>query len=76
MEWKNLIINVIAIFAGLFIYIGISYTKWGKKHSDMQFFIMLVSILSPVVIVGLIRHFVEMAGVNLWMILCVRHAII
>lgn len=58
MEWKNLIINVIAIFAGLFIYIGISYTKWGKKHSDMQFFIMLVSILSPVVIVGLIRYFV------------------
>lgn len=58
MDWIGLIINVVAIFVGLFIYIGISYTKWGKKHSDMQFFIMLVSILSPCIIAGIIRHFV------------------
>lgn len=58
MDWIGLIINVIAIFVGLFIYIGISYTPWGKKHEDMQFFIMLASILLACVIAGVIRYFV------------------
>lgn len=58
MDYIGLIINIAAIFIGLFIYIGISHTAWGKKHEDMQFFIMLVSILLACAVAGLIRYFV------------------
>ena len=58
MDTANMIINVIAILAGLTIYIGISNTKWGKAHSQYQYTIMLVAILLAVVIGGLIRWLV------------------
>ena len=50
-----MLINVAAIVSGLFIYIGITNTKWGKEHTDIQYFIMLVSILCAVLVGGLIR---------------------
>lgn len=58
MDWIGLILNIAAIFAGVFIYIGIAHSKWGKKHENIQFFIMLVSILLACLAVGIIRYFV------------------
>lgn len=55
MDTTNMLINVAAIVSGLFIYIGITNTKWGKEHTDIQYFIMLVSILCAVLVGGLIR---------------------
>ena len=50
MDWSGMIINVIAIFAGLFIYIGIINTKWGKEHEDIQYAPMLVAIIAACLI--------------------------
>lgn len=58
MDTVNMIINVIAILAGLTIYIGISNTKWGKAHQHYQYAIMLGSILLAVLIGGFIRWLV------------------
>ena len=55
MDTVNMIINVIAILAGLTIYIGISNTKWGKAHQEYQYATMLGAILLAVLIGGLIR---------------------
>ena len=58
MNTVNMIINVIAILAGLTIYIGVSNTKWGKTHSQYQYAIMLGAILMAVLIGGFIRWLV------------------
>lgn len=58
MDTVNMIINVIAIVAGLTIYIGISNTKWGKSHQQYQYAIMLGAILLAVIIGGFIRWLV------------------
>ncbi|SFI12913.1 hypothetical protein SAMN04487830_12417 [Pseudobutyrivibrio sp. OR37] len=55
MDTVNMIINVIAIMAGLTIYIAISNTKWGKAHQQFQYAIMLGAILLAVFIGGFIR---------------------
>ena len=55
MDTVNMIINVIAILAGLTIYIGICNTRWGKAHQQFQYMIMLGAILMAVLIGGLIR---------------------
>ena len=44
MDWLNMIINVIAIFAGLGIYLGVMHTKWGREHEGYQYAIMLAAI--------------------------------
>ncbi|MBR1622627.1 MAG: hypothetical protein IJ675_01775 [Pseudobutyrivibrio sp.] len=58
MDTVNMIINVIAILAGLTLYIGVSNTKWGKAHSQYQYAIMLGAILMAVLIGGFIRWLV------------------
>lgn len=58
MNWLNLIANFIAILAGLFIYIGIMNTPWGKKHQDIQYGIMLAAVLGACLIGGLIKWLV------------------
>ena len=55
MDTMNMIINVIAILAGLFLYICISNSSWGKAHADLQYAIMLGTILFAVLVGGLIR---------------------
>lgn len=55
MDWLNMIINVIAIFAGLGIYLGVMYTKWGREHEGYQYAIMLAAILAACLVGGLLR---------------------
>ena len=55
MDWMGLIINLIALFAGLFAYIGITKTPWGKAHEDMQYFMMLLAVIAAVLIGGALR---------------------
>ena len=59
MDTVNMLVNVAAIFSGLFLYIGISNTKWGKEHSDYPYAMMLVSILFAVLVGGLIRWLIN-----------------
>lgn len=50
LDWAGLIINVAAVFIGLFIYLGVVRTRWGREHFKYQFFIMLVCLLAAVLI--------------------------
>ena len=58
MDTANMLINVVAILAGLFLYIGITNTKWGKEHESIQYAIMLGTILFAVLVGGFIRWLV------------------
>ncbi len=58
MEWINLIINVAAIFVGLFIYIGVMNTKWGIEHEGYQYAIMLAAMMGACLAGGLLRYLV------------------
>ncbi len=60
MDWTGLIINLIAIFAGLFIYIGISNTQWGRDHEEYQYAIMLAAVLAACLIGGVLRMVILM----------------
>lgn len=55
MDWLNLIINVIAIFAGLAIYLVIQNSKWGKEHTQYQYAVMLGAILLACIVGGILR---------------------
>ncbi|MCR5452753.1 MAG: hypothetical protein K6F00_09020 [Lachnospiraceae bacterium] len=55
MEFKEVLINVAAIFAGLIIYIVIMKTPVGKKHENMQYLIMLIALIGAVIVGYLIR---------------------
>jgi hypothetical protein len=55
MNTVEFIINASAIFSGLFIYMGIMRTKWGKDHANYQYAIMLVSVLLAALIGGILR---------------------
>lgn len=55
MNYINLIINVVAIFSGLTLYIIISNSKWGKSHEQYSYGIMLAAILFAVLVGGFIR---------------------
>ena len=55
MDWLGLTINLVAIFVGLAIYIGIGHTKWGKEHTEYQYAIMLAAILAACVVGGVLR---------------------
>jgi uncharacterized membrane protein len=56
MEFTEVIINVAAIFAGLFIYILIMKTPLGKKHDDLQYLIMLIALIGAVIVGYIIRR--------------------
>ncbi len=58
MNWSGLIINLVAIFAGLAIYILIMNSKWGKEHEEIQYAIMLVAVLAACLIGGLLRFII------------------
>ena len=57
LDWQGLIVNIIAIFAGLFVYIGIANTKWGREHEEYQYAFMLASVLGACIVGGLLRAF-------------------
>ncbi|MCR5195523.1 MAG: hypothetical protein K6D38_04345 [Pseudobutyrivibrio sp.] len=59
MDTANMLINVVAILSGLVLYIIVTNTKWGKKHEDIQYAIMLGTILFAVLVGGLIRWLVR-----------------
>lgn len=58
MNTANMLINVAAILAGLMFYILITNTKWGRKHEDYQYAIMLIAIMAAVLLGGLVRWLV------------------
>ncbi len=45
LDWIGLIGNFIAILFGLALFIIITNTKWGKKHTKHQYAIMLFCVL-------------------------------
>lgn len=55
MDWTGLVINLVAIFAGLGIYIAIVRSKWGEAHQGYQYAIMLGTILLACIIGGVLR---------------------
>ena len=59
MDTANMLVNVVAIIAGLVLYIFITNTKWGKKHEDIQYAIMLGTILFAVIVGGLIKWLIK-----------------
>ena len=59
MDWFNLIINVIAIFIGLGVYLIIMHTKWGREHEQYQFAIMLAAVLAACLVGGILRVAVQ-----------------
>lgn len=63
MDWKNLIVNVVAIFVGLTIYIFLMRSEWGKKHNDIQFAIMLFTVLLACLIGGVVRGLLTYSGI-------------
>ncbi len=58
MDTANMLINVIAILAGLALYIGIMNSKWGKEHQEYMYAIMLGTILFAVLFGGFIKWLV------------------
>lgn len=63
MNWIKLILNVAALFAGLFIYIGMVSSKWGKEHTNLQYFLMLTAVLAAVLIGWLLQVIFRAAGI-------------
>ena len=55
MEFTKVIVNVAAIFAGLAIYILIMKTPFWKKHDDLQYLFMLISLIGAVIVGYLIK---------------------
>ena len=55
MNVVEFIVNVTAIFTGLFIYIGAIRSKWGKEHEQHQYAIMLGAVLLAALIGGFLR---------------------
>ena len=56
MDWLGLVINIVAIFAGLFLYILITNTKWGREHEEYQYALMLAAVLGACVVGGLMKY--------------------
>lgn len=56
MDWKGLIINIVALFIGFFIYIGIYHTKLGEKLSKYQYPVLLAVLILVCIIGGGLRY--------------------
>lgn len=55
MDWRGLIINLISLFIGFFIYIGIYHTKLGEKLEEFKYPVLLAVLLIVCLIGGLLR---------------------
>lgn len=60
MDWIGLICNFVAIMFGLFLYIMIANSKWGKKNEKYQFAIMLVVVIIACLVGWGIKTLVKM----------------
>ena len=56
MEFLDVLVNVLALFVGLAVYIIVMKTPFGKKHGDMQFLIMLLAVILAVLAGGAVRY--------------------
>ncbi len=59
MDWIGIIVNMTVIFVGLFLYLGIMHTEWGKAHEKQHFIVMLVALLVACVVAGGLRMVLE-----------------
>ncbi len=57
MDWIGLLINIIALFIGFFIYIGIYHTRFGDKLEKYKYPVLL-AVLIIVCIIGWVLKFV------------------
>ena len=57
MAWGGLVINVIAIFIGFFLYVGFFHTRFGKRFEEYQYFVLLVILIVTCILGGLLRRF-------------------
>ncbi len=55
MNSMGMLINLFAIICGLAAYIGIMNSKFGKKHANLQYAIMLLTIILACLVGGLLR---------------------
>ena len=55
MNWMGMLINLFAIICGLAAYIGIMNSKFGKEHANLQYAIMLLTIILACLVGGLLR---------------------
>ena len=55
MNWVEMLINVVAIFGGLGLYIAVMNSKFGRTHEQWQYAIMLVTIICACLIGGVLR---------------------
>ncbi len=55
LDWGGLIINVVSVFVGLAIYLGVLKTGWGQEHMKFQWAIMLAALLIAVLIAWGVR---------------------
>ena len=55
MDWQGLIVNLVALFAGLFLYIAVTGSKWGQEHEEYQYAIMLASVILACLVGGILR---------------------
>lgn len=55
MNWTGLIINVIALVIGFFVYIGIYHSPLAEKLDRYQYFVLLVVLIVACLIGGLLR---------------------
>ena len=50
IDTVGILINVGAVFLGLFIYIKIMRSEWGQEHRNLQFLIMFICLLAAILI--------------------------
>ncbi|MBQ6133469.1 MAG: hypothetical protein IJI65_04910 [Lachnospiraceae bacterium] len=46
----GILINVGAVFLGLFIYVKIMRSEWGQEHRNLQFIIMFACLLGAILV--------------------------
>lgn len=55
MDWKGLIINLVSLFIGFFLYIGIYHTKLADKLDKYKYPVLLAVLLLVCLIGGALR---------------------
>ncbi len=46
MDWRVILANVVAIAAGLGLFLLITRSKWGKKHKEFYYLFMLLALVT------------------------------
>lgn len=65
MDWFGLIINIISIFGGLFLYLLLMRTKWAQKESrNLSYLVLLIAIIAACVLGFLLRVILNHFGIG------------